>query len=743
MSQNEARPSEVEEPEVDTAKLQNDVRSLMRNVPSSVAIVTVASYDAEFKEQVPMGVAVSSLSTVTLDPPTISFNIKQPSKTLDAIRAAKGLFRVHFPSADRGGAAMVELFCQGNHRAAYVARMKGLKIFVPRPTSLTDRLRSSASLAPQLLGDSVRASIECTLTQELAVEDHVILIAKIDSLVGKTLNDRRDRAIIYVDGAYLKPDGTRINSHGTHVVRSEDAWSVWDYPIFPHEEHRRDYVARIKAIVRQNPKALQPGKDTLRDLEATLALSPGALGINLERLVDDCRHEAGKPSTLRGSSVPPLLSEFWGRLTPSDRVKIIGRAKDIVKEDPRFLMLNYRRFLQLLGVSPASIDLLPSDFMEPLRAEGLAEAFQARTGDISTDTRYHSVRYLEQVEHRLRQHFAAEGYSNTITSRLDDIMQSFGEARLVASYFKKSRARLHSEASPELFSGSNIDISGEASPEEVRVVMSRVIKFMQVNNPSAFRKSLNVNPHEVLRLLGVHPCITGFNVEFFFGKLKHMLYSTQYSRDLPGLVDKMLEPWFVNTVTWEDLGNRITDFVQKKPMRAMSWSLRDNLAAIGLSWETTLRVPVSTHQQPLNRGHIFETIVAKELKNLYGKSSKELDEAISRHLKTTYNYDVQMTPIQYSPAEEDTRSSSDVLEEARKANRNVDVYGNSLKRAIDWEERAASAEPNVQSASKSRIRGRGEQGLGSNGNGQKTPYRQRTPLTNTSSWKSFQIGDGQ
>jgi hypothetical protein len=319
----------------------------------------------------------------------------------------------------------------------------------------------------------------------------------------------------------------------------------------------------------------------------------------------------------------------------------------------------------------------------------------------------------------------------------------FGEVRLVATYFKKSRARLHAEASPELFSSPNIDITNEVSLEEARVVMSRVVKFMEVHNFSAFRKRLNLDPNEVLRRVKVHPSITGFNVEFFFGKLKNLAFSTQHSRDLPARVDKMLEPWFTNTVTWEDLGNFIKDFVQKSPMRVMTWSLRDIMAAIGLGWESTLSVAVSETPQPLNRGHIVETLVAKELKSLHGKGPKELDDAIAQHLKSTYNYDMQTRPTRYMPIEEDSLTSGDILEEARKANRAVDVYGASLKRAKGWEERGTTEESRPSSASKLNIRGLDKQGSRGVRQGRSTPHMSRNPLKNTSSWKSFKAGDGQ
>lgn len=174
----------------------------MRKVPTSVAVITVAHYDHESKENVPMGVAVSSLSTVTLDPPTISFNIKHPSQTLDAIRAANGLFRVHFLASDEGGARIVELFCRGNHQDAYKTRQENTRIRVP-----LRRENGSPSESPMLTGESIRAAMECKLTQELTVADHVILVAEINTLDNI---DPQKPSILYIDGSYMCPNGTVI-----------------------------------------------------------------------------------------------------------------------------------------------------------------------------------------------------------------------------------------------------------------------------------------------------------------------------------------------------------------------------------------------------------------------------------------------------------------------------------------------------------------------------------------------------
>jgi flavin reductase (DIM6/NTAB) family NADH-FMN oxidoreductase RutF len=669
---NEAQATELDDVDIEAETLRDDVRLLMRKVPSSVAVITVKSFDPDLGRHVPMGVAVSSLSTVTLDPPTISFNIKQPSKTLDAIKAADGRFRVYFPTADRGGAAMVQLFSRGNHPDAYKARTTELRIYVPGYGSHAKDTHGSPSHAPQIFSDSVRAVMECTISHELAVADHVILVAKVDSMESKST---RDRTIIYVDGMYMCPDGTQVTLHNRPTASTEDSiWTAWDYPLFPGEEERSDYVKRIKDNVASQVEKLKHGKEYTRELERSLALSPSAWGINLEVLIDECRQEAGKlselPAHLKDS---PIMSDFWGRLSPSDRAKLIERAKDLIKEDAKFLTLNYRVFLQHLRASTSIIDLLPSDILEPLRAEGLVGPFQPRVGDANILARYYNLQYLEQVEHRLMDHFATLKHEEALNSRLDEVLQSLGESRTVASYFKKSRARLYAAASPELYKSPAIDIFGEVSPEEACVIMRRVVHFLQVGNIAIFRNNINLDFHETLRLVGVHPSITGFNVEFFLGKIKHLYYSSRFSRDTSTRVEKMLEPFFIKTISWGDLEEKVKIFVEKMPLRAMSWSIGDKLAAMGLDWESLLTVPISKEEQPLNTGTIIDTLVAKELKSLYGKSTEELNKAIARYLKKQYNYQVGPQPTQQSTIEAQISSSSDDMEEAMAESLNVNV----------------------------------------------------------------------
>ncbi|KAF1920332.1 flavin reductase like domain-containing protein [Ampelomyces quisqualis] len=674
---NEATPHPTDNPEradTDALKLQDDVRLVMRSVPSSVAVITVASYDTELKKNVPMGVAVSSLSTVSLNPPTITFNLKEPSKTLDAIRASGGSFRVHYPMANRGGATMVDLFSRGNHADAYGMRNKELNIVVSGSRSLAGSRQTSASRTPKIMGRFVRAAMECTVTQELSVADHVLLIAKVDAIEN---HEPRQQSIMYVNGSYVRRDGTKIIHHqgADALTRStEDTWSVWDSDLFPGETERREYARRIKSMLKEDRALLRHSGRTHRKLEGSLPLSPSAWGINLTRLVDECRKESGLPveSPAHLHEIP-VLSDFYGRLTPAARSRIIDRAKRLVKMNPQFLDLNFKALLQHLGISPSCRDLLPSDIAAPLRAEGLMGEFLPREGASSGEQTDHTLQYLEQVEHRLIEACAAMGHEQTASRLLEQIVTSIGEQQPIAVYFKKSRARLYAAAAPSLYSSSNIDIAGEVSPEEARVVMSRLVHKLQVDSFATFQRAIKLEPNELLRLVRVHPCISGFDVEFFLGKIYHLYTTTGRSSELNFRIQEMLKPGFASLVTWSSLEERVKSFVHNMPMQAMSWSIRDMLAAMGLAWGCVLDVPISANKQPLNNGHIVHTLVAKELKGLYGNSTDELNDAIATFLEKQYGFDVRSKLPSTSPAEAMTQSSSDDIRDAMLANRNVDV----------------------------------------------------------------------
>lgn len=664
---------ELSEAELGEEQLKNSVRRVMRNVPSSVAVLTVESIDPDTQEHVPMGVAVSSLSTVTLDPPTISFNIKQPSQTLDAIRAANGLFRVHYPSADRGGAKVVDLFCRGNHPDAYSLRSKELRLYQPKLDKPRHHYDPSnmPSLAPQVLGEQVLAAMECKVTHEFPIADHVILVARINSIEQRA---SKDSTIMYINGGYRKPAGEKLYTptRSTQSATGESVFSVWDYQLFPGERERQDYMGKIKTLIKDTPAYYEkPSGETYRNIESSLPYATGNFGVDLEVLVAECRKEMGLPARLRAEAEGrQVLSDFYGPLTPAMRTQIVDRAKRLVALDARFLSQHYRTLLYSLGVNPSSKDLLPSDIMEPLRAANLAPPFDPRRGLVNSGTE--NIIKVEQLEFHLRGYLRKMKYEAALKSPLDAAMEAIGERKLAAVHFKKSRARLLTQTHPKLFDASAMDIAGEVTQEEARVVLCRFINALQVDSEVGLRKHIFQDWRELLRRVGVNPTITGMDVDFLMGKIQHLYYSNKSFRGFVGAVEEMLRPWFVRKVSWEDLEERIRSFVQETPLRATGWSGKDRLAAMGLHWDATVALPSNNPskqagEKPLNRGVILDTLVAKELKGYYGNGTEEENQAIARYLKETYSFDITHRPIQYEPAAPTYQSSSDEMQQAMNA----------------------------------------------------------------------------
>jgi flavin reductase (DIM6/NTAB) family NADH-FMN oxidoreductase RutF len=658
---------ELSESELQQEKLKDSVRGLMRKVPSSVAVLTVASIDPDTQEYVPMGVAVSSLCTVTLDPPTISFNIKEPSKALDAIRAADGLFRVHFPAADRGGAKVVDLFCRGNHPDAYSLRSKELRIHQPKdrkdPTN-------TPSFAPQVLGEYVLAAMECKITHEFPIADHVILVARVNSLEQKA---SKDPTIMYINGGYRIPRGDNIYTptRPQQSASGKEIWSVWDYPLFPGEKERRHYMEEIKAIIKKTPAYYEnPSTETYRAIDRNLPYAAANFGISLELLVAECRQEMGLAKQLSAKvEGQQVLSDFYGLLTPSARTQIVDRAKKLVALDARFLSQSYRTLLYNLGVNPNSRDFLPSDIMKPLRAANLAPPFEHRRGYVNSGTE--DITKVEQIEYHLREYLRKMKYEAALKKPFEEAMEAIGERKAAALHFKKGRARLLTQSHPTRFDASAIDIAGEVTQEELRVVLYRLINSLNINSEVIFRSNILRDWREQLRRAGVNPTITGMDVDFLMGKIKHLYYSTRVFPDFCRAVEEMLRPWFVWNLSWDDLEKRVKTFVQNTPLRATQWSGKDRLAALGLHWNATVTLPGNNSskqggEQPLSQGVILDTLVAKELKNYYGSGTGEENQAIAKHLKETYSFDVTHKPIQYEPAA--SQSSVDEVEQATMIN---------------------------------------------------------------------------
>lgn len=678
----DSAPAEPHEQTNDTARLREDVRRLLRKVPASVAVITVAHVDPKTNETVPMGIAVSSLSSVTLDPPTISFNIKKPSQALDAIRHANGRFRVHWLNGNDHSLKVIEHFCKGNNHDAYEVRRKELRIDLLR----SEHGSSTASSAPRIRGPAVRAAAECTSTHEFDVGDHVILVAQVTHLDS---DDRGAPTIVYVDGTYRKLDSLRevLGRHQDHqgskqsnvqqqdaasmkqssATRGKNMWALnraqelsiaYDWHVIPGEAERGEYANRLASYLKDalGSRNVAPHFVAARLQPETVYLAR-SLGVDLHALIADCLNKDGNKER-------EILPEFYDRLSPSTLAKLGDRMTQFVKADRRFLDLPHKALLNYLSVAVSAVNLLPSDLLEPLRAEGLLPPFEPSASLLKQSGVSDNVLVLEQVEHALRRELSPLSDDEKMRTSLPVLLKQAQLPTANNNYLKAGYIKLKITACKSYSKIQRHDIAGELTPEEARVLTRRLVDFMGVEREQVFRERMALNLNTLLARVGVHPSISGINVHFIVGKIRHLYSTTPNFSDLQTRVEEMLQPNFDSKVTWGDLESRIEHFVQKFPLRAVTWVGRDVLAAIGLSERTLISTPLAETPKTIKQSGLLNMLMAKALKKHYGNGTEEENQAIATWFNDRYGVDVTSKAFAATPAEEQERSSADDMEAA-------------------------------------------------------------------------------
>ena len=195
----------------------------MRLVPHPVAIVTSSDPEAGPSEEI-RGATISSLNTVTLEPDAIvSFNLKTPSTTYDAINASSK-FAVHL-LADTGEAGgFAHRFVKKADEpgpAANRGRSPGVILVDPENPSIP--CWSIGSGRPPLLQHvwydrnrkeyySVKFVFECAFLREQSprIADHIIVLGKVVNVFRhRALNpddeaDRDEACLSYGNGWYKR-----------------------------------------------------------------------------------------------------------------------------------------------------------------------------------------------------------------------------------------------------------------------------------------------------------------------------------------------------------------------------------------------------------------------------------------------------------------------------------------------------------------------------------------------------------
>ncbi|TLS25991.1 hypothetical protein PpBr36_07238 [Pyricularia pennisetigena] len=237
----------------------NRVKAVLRRMPQSVVVITAAGISPaegrgsamSAKQDVePVGMTVSSFASLDLDGDVaaVAFNVKRPSRTLDAIARGGGAFNVHVLAGTDAGARVAHHFTRPNGANSYEVEDGELEPSKPRAAlGLFDELqrrtgcvaistdsghRDQAS-PPMLQGPGVLYILKCALSESserilLPIMNHTIVVAGVTDVVAGELPLKEDEqgvgslvathttlGLTYGDRQYRSPGSVILNGNGS------------------------------------------------------------------------------------------------------------------------------------------------------------------------------------------------------------------------------------------------------------------------------------------------------------------------------------------------------------------------------------------------------------------------------------------------------------------------------------------------------------------------------------------------
>jgi flavin reductase (DIM6/NTAB) family NADH-FMN oxidoreductase RutF len=174
--QSASRSTPQTAPQSNPTSLKDVYKATMRNVPSSVVVLTTRVPSAQSNIDSLRGMTVSSLSSITLEPePIISFSIRSPSRTLDCIATGQP-FTVNFLKTDPTGACIADIFSRPHDDPSQPFR-------IIQASDLADvyEYETDNPSGPAIGSASIPTRFTCELLpgKSLEIGDHTVIFARI------------------------------------------------------------------------------------------------------------------------------------------------------------------------------------------------------------------------------------------------------------------------------------------------------------------------------------------------------------------------------------------------------------------------------------------------------------------------------------------------------------------------------------------------------------------------------------
>ena len=154
----------------------DDLRAVLRRVPAGVAVVAV------HHEGERLGLTVSSLVSLSLEPPLVGLALARQAALHEILRRAGAFAATYLPAGERGE-RLAAHFARG---VPPIAMWHGIDLRADRPVE--------EGRHPQLAASA--GWLECTLISEQDAGDHTFFVARVD----EADTGPARRALVHVDG---------------------------------------------------------------------------------------------------------------------------------------------------------------------------------------------------------------------------------------------------------------------------------------------------------------------------------------------------------------------------------------------------------------------------------------------------------------------------------------------------------------------------------------------------------------
>ncbi|KAF1352176.1 flavin reductase like domain-containing protein [Delphinella strobiligena] len=194
-----------------------DFKQAMRSAPSSVAVITGSLLNVEDKKAGFRGMTVSSFTAVTVYPePIISFNIRTPSRTFDALDSY-GKFFLHIPAANILGKTIADAFTKPHADPTETFRDLAAKGII---------IGDEHQYLPSIYGHGIVVRFLCNILTDktVSIGDHVVLFAKVQHVWKADLNSSANHpraGLAYVHGKYSHCVSETMK-HSKRALKSPD-----------------------------------------------------------------------------------------------------------------------------------------------------------------------------------------------------------------------------------------------------------------------------------------------------------------------------------------------------------------------------------------------------------------------------------------------------------------------------------------------------------------------------------------